>query len=117
MDIEAVAESVEAADAPMTDDEAAAVVRALRSARPDIAVSPRDLSSVENLLHLADRIVPGWAILLRGTAFEPDGHWRCTLRETTARDSDAYIGTGRGRSLNAAILAAILRVAPYRPTP
>ena len=51
---------------------------------------------------------------LRGKAMEPDGHWRCTLRESASRDSDEFIGDGKGADLSSAILAAILRVIEFQ---
>jgi hypothetical protein len=114
MDSETIAEQLETASAPLSDDLASRVIEVLHKARPEIAVTASGLRSVEGLLHLADSVVPGWSIGLHGKALEPDGHWRCTLRETMSSDSDAYIGYGKAQSLNSAILAAIVRVAAYQ---
>lgn len=65
-------------------------------------------------LHLVDQCIPGWTISLTGKAVEPDGHWRCTLREGTARDNDEFIGTGRGPTAAQAIAAALIHVAELR---
>ena len=65
-------------------------------------------------LHLVDQCIPGWTISLTGKAVEPDGHWRCTLREGTTRDNDEYIGTGRGPTAAQAIATALIHVAELK---
>lgn len=110
MKLRDVADRIEAVGTQLTNAEVAPVLEAIRKVRPDLAVKEAELRSVEKLLHFVDRVVPGWSILLRGDALEPDGHWRCTLRENVSRDSDEYIGVGKGASLSSAILAATLRV-------
>jgi len=114
MELLAAADRVEAMGTQLWDADVAPVLEAIRNVRPDLAVKAEELRSVEKLLHFVDGVVPGWNILLRGRALEPDGHWRCTLRENVSRDSDEYIGTGKGACLSSAILAAILRVIDYQ---
>jgi hypothetical protein len=114
MNLLAAADRIEAEETQLTNVDVAPVLEAIRKVRPDLAVTDAELRSVEKLLHFVDRVVPGWNILLRGKALEPDGHWICTLRESVSRDSDEYIGIGKGASLSSAILAAILRVIEYQ---
>lgn len=66
---------------------------------------------VEQVLHLVDTILPTWTIQLTGKAMEPDGHWRCSLRETRGLDEDEMIGLGSGAVVGLALVAALLRVA------
>ncbi|RMA41046.1 hypothetical protein [Rhodophyticola porphyridii] len=61
-------------------------------------------------LHLVDTCLPGWTISLRGKATEPDGHWRCSLRETSSRDNDAFVGVGLGPTVGHALLMALLKL-------
>ena len=46
------------------------------------------------MLHLIDMALPGWSIQLTGKATEPDGHWRCSLRETRGSDEIEIVGLG-----------------------
>ena len=114
MDLQGAADRGGAVEAELTEAMAVPVLEAIRNARPDLVVEATELRSVEGLLHFVDRVVPGWSILLRGKALERDGHWHCTLREVTSRDSDEYVGVGKGAYLLSAILAAILRVIDYQ---
>jgi hypothetical protein len=114
MKLRAAADRIEAVGTQLTNAEVAPVREAIRKVRPDLAVEDAELCSVETLLHFVDRVVPGWTILLRGKALEADGHWRCTLREDVSRDSDEYIGVGKGACLSSAILAATLRVIDHQ---
>lgn len=66
---------------------------------------------VDQILHLIDTLLPTWTIQLTGKAIEPDGHWRCSLRETRGSDEDEIIGLGSGAVLGLALVAALLRVA------
>lgn len=113
--IRTLADEVENEESGLTDALAARAISAIRKRHPDIVPDGgTDGLSVETLLHLADQLVPGWSILLRGKAHEPDGHWSCTIRESMTRDSDEFIGRGSAPDLAAALLAAILRVVAYR---
>ncbi|MDP3264669.1 MAG: hypothetical protein U1E06_07170 [Tabrizicola sp.] len=87
-------------------------VEALRHVFPDAAIALAATTDlVEQVLHLIDAILPAWTIQLTGKAMEPDGHWRCSLRETRGRDEDEVIGLGSGAVVGLALLAALLRVA------
>lgn len=92
-----------------------AVVHALAflvpgAAAKESAVAER-IGSADGAIHVVDDAFPNWVITLRGRANDKDGHWRCTLRESDSRDSDAAIGSGRSPVLAQAILAAVLRLA------
>lgn len=69
------------------------------------------------VLHLIDHCLPGWSITLKGQAIEPDGHWDCSLRETTARDDDAYVGHAKGPTIALAALGALVTVALRKAGP
>lgn len=71
------------------------------------------LSSTDAVLHLIDAIVPGWTIRIKGKAIEPNGHWQCTLRRSSARDNDEFIGSGRGKVLSHALVSALLNTVNY----
>ncbi|RVT86966.1 hypothetical protein DXV76_02425 [Rhodobacteraceae bacterium CCMM004] len=84
-------------------------------------VFPRaDLSHVpegdltDAALHLIDVCLPGWTIALRGKAHEPDGHWRCSLREGSSRDNDMLIGHGKGPTVGLALADALVNTALQR---
>ena len=66
---------------------------------------------VSQLLHMIDVCLPGWTIQLTGKAQEPDGHWRCSLRETRGSDEVEVIGLGTGQTVDLALLEALLHVA------
>ncbi|MEM7643273.1 MAG: hypothetical protein AAF366_12170 [Pseudomonadota bacterium] len=78
-----------------------------------VQVAMDDLSSTDAVLHLIDDIVPGWTIRIKGKAMEPDGHWQCTLRRSSARDNDEFIGAGRGKVLSHALVSALLATVNY----
>ena len=92
-------------------DEAVALVRRVFPKAPEVT-GKGDL--VGQLLHLIDMCLPGWTIQLTGKAQEPDGHWRCSLRETRGSDEVEVIGIGTGRSVDLALLEALLHVAEQR---
>ena len=69
---------------------------------------------VEAVLHLIDIALPTWSINLTGKATEPDGHWRCSLRETRGSDEIEVVGLGAGRMVALALLEALLSVAEQR---
>jgi hypothetical protein len=97
---------------------ASQIFEGLKSAFPDEsrAMEPEAslIESTDSVLELIDTMLPGWEISLRGFAREPDGHWRCTLRESTASDDDEVIGIGRAPALPLAMLLALLRIADLR---
>lgn len=72
-----------------------------------------DLRTTDTVIHLTDQIIPGWSVLIRGKATEPNGHWHCTLRQSDTRDSEEYIGFGRAANLSMAMTAALLRTVGY----
>lgn len=69
------------------------------------------VNATDKAILIADDAYPNWSIHIRGRANDADGHWRCTLRESDSRDSDAAIGTGRSPVLGQAVLAAVMRLA------
>jgi hypothetical protein len=75
------------------------------------ALSEPVLEPVEEVLHLIDMALPGWSIQLTGKASEPDGHWRCSLRETRGSDEIEVVGLGTGHAVALALLEALLDVA------
>ncbi|MFY0693052.1 MAG: hypothetical protein JXR14_14155 [Paracoccaceae bacterium] len=77
-------------------------------------VTAQDIGTADGIVHLVDRVLPGWTIQMTGTASEPDGHWHCTLRQSAIRDNDEFIGRGEGKILSHALLAALLRTLRYR---
>lgn len=70
----------------------------------------RSLVSTDQVLHLVDQAAPGWSIHLDGKAFEPNGHWRCTLRPSDMRDDDEFIAVAKGPRLVNVLVAALLRL-------
>lgn len=68
------------------------------------------LDSTDKVLSLIYAMKPGWTVSSRGKASMPNGHWRCTLRESASRDNDEYIGIGRGPTLPHSLMASLLRV-------
>ena len=84
----------------------------LRRVFPDVPVpSKSGTQPVEAVLHLIDLALPAWSINLTGKATEPDGHWRCSLRETRGSDEIEVVGLGSGRVVALALLEALLSVA------
>jgi hypothetical protein len=72
------------------------------------------LVSGDAALDLIQSVLPDWTVSLKGKAHLPDGHWTCTLRESTSRDDDELLGVGKGRTPPLAMTAALLRVAARR---
>jgi hypothetical protein len=92
-------------------DQAAVLVRRVFPQMPE----PRGGADlVGQLLHSVDLCLPGWTIQLTGKAQEPDGHWRCSLRETRGSDEVEIIGLGTGRVVEVALLEALLHVAEQK---
>lgn len=75
---------------------------------------PSEVLKVEEIIHLIDRLFPGWAIHITGTAQEPDGHWHCNLRRSEILDNDKFLGWGKGKHLQNALVAALLRTFNYK---
>lgn len=92
-------------------DQAAMLVRRVFPQMPE----PKGTSDmIGQLLHSVDVCLPGWTIQLTGKAQEPDGHWRCSLRETRGSDETEVIGLGAGRVVEVALLEALLHVAEQK---
>jgi hypothetical protein len=88
------------------------VAHAIGFLLPAVALPGADrIGTTDQAILVADDAYPNWTIRIRGRANDADGHWRCTLRESDSRDSDAAIGTGRSPVLGQAILAAVIRLA------
>lgn len=77
-------------------------------------IEASEIDTTDGVIHLIDRLLPGWAIDIDGVALAPDGHWHCHLRRTRDRDNDEVIGSGKGPVLRLVLLAALLRVLTYR---
>jgi hypothetical protein len=92
-------------------DQAAVLVRRVFPMMPEPAGK---VDLVGQLLHAVDVCLPGWTIQLTGKAQEPDGHWRCSLRETRGSDEVEVIGLGTGRVVEVALLEALLHVAEQK---
>jgi hypothetical protein len=85
---------------------------ALRRVFPSLpALSQPEKEPVESMLHLIDTALPGWSIQMTGKATAPDGHWRCSLRETRGSDEIEVVGLGTGPAVALALLEALLDVA------
>lgn len=99
---------------PLAREVADAVNRFLPEGREGVAVRVDDLASTDYVLHLIDRVTPGWTIRLRGKAMEPDGHWQCSLRPTDTSDDAEFIGHAHGPDLSNALVGALLRVLAFK---
>jgi hypothetical protein len=113
----AIAEKIEMAST-IDPELASQVWEGIKSAFPDESRSMEPeaclIESTDSVLELIAAMIPGWEISLRGFAREPDGHWICTLRESTASDDDEVIGIGTAPALPLAMLLALLRIAALR---
>jgi hypothetical protein len=116
-ELTALAERIESGpevDAGLTAD----AIESLKAAFPEATQALRRdcplLTSTDEALHVVHAIVPAWDISIKGVAVEPHGHWRCSLRESSALDEDTVIGIGRAPSLPRALIAALLRIAAGR---
>ena len=91
------------------------VSTAIQSVYPQAPVPPDDSQdTTEDAIHMVDACLPGWTISLHGKASEPNGHWRCSLREGSTRDNDAAIGIGKGPTVALALTDAILCLAIFQ---
>jgi len=109
--LEALADAIEASLA-IDDDLAKAALEAIAAIdapHADTFVGS-DLESTDRILTLVHHVLPGWTVSVKGKAWTPNGHWTCSLRRTSSRDSDAYLGVGHGPTLPHALLAALFRV-------
>ena len=91
------------------------VARALAFLLPNATGKEANLAerigATETAMQIADEAFPNWIVHIHGRANDKDGHWRCTLRESDARDDDSVIGSGRSPVLAQAVLAATMRLA------
>lgn len=91
------------------------VARGLAFLLPDATGKETNLAErigvTDTAMHIADHAFPNWIVHIHGRANDKDGHWRCTLRESDARDDDSVIGSGRSPVLAQAVLAATMRLA------
>jgi hypothetical protein len=91
------------------------VAEVVRGVFPSVPVlSEATLEPVEEVLHLIDLCLPGWSIQLTGKAMVPNGHWRCSLRETRGSDEIDTVGLGSGPVVALALLEALLNVAEQK---
>jgi hypothetical protein len=109
--IQPLADRIEGA-ASLELELAVATLEGLRAALPQAGpdLRPGVVESTDAALHLVTRLVPDWSVALSGTAHEPDGRWKCTLRPSGARDDEEVIGIGRAPTPPLALIAALLRV-------
>lgn len=92
-----------------------AAADAVRRVFPSVpALARPGLEPVEEVLRLVDLALPGWSIQLTGKAMAPDGHWRCSLRETRGSDEVEIVGLGTGPVVALALLEALLSVADQK---
>ena len=116
-EIRELADRVESAageDAALDEQVAAALAAAFGKAAAGLAACSGLLGSTDAALHAIDQASPGWEVSIRGVASEPDGHWTCSLRETSVTDDDSVIGIGHSRRLPSALIAALLRIGAMR---
>jgi hypothetical protein len=116
-DLARLADGTESASAS-DPDSVRALLAGLRAAFADHpaagSIDAAVLVSGDAALELIRHMLPNWTVSLKGKAHLPDGHWTCTLRESTSRDDDELLGVGKGRTLPLAMTAALLRVAARR---
>lgn len=109
--LKALGEEIEAA-AAVTGDLASHVRAALEAAGHS---ATEGFGSVDAVLVIVDRALPGWAISMEGSASAEHGHWTCSLRRSRERDDDAVVGVGKSQHLVPALLAALIKVLSFGP--
>ena len=107
-ELAALAEEIEASFV-LEQELAARALSAINAAAGDLNIGREDLDSTDKVLAVIYSVRPGWSVSIRGSATMPNGHWRCTLRKSSARDDDAYLGIGRGPTLPHSLLASLLK--------
>ncbi len=107
----ALAEEIEAA--LIIDDALAERVISTVEQLSQKTLGKSDLDSTDMVLDLIYALKPGWSVSIRGSAAKPNGHWRCTLRRSSSRDNDEYIGIARGPTLPHALLASLLKTLSF----
>ncbi|OSQ50885.1 hypothetical protein [Marivita geojedonensis] len=112
MGLAALAEEVEAALVLEADlaDRALSVINGISA---DLLLSREDLDSTDKVLSVIYAVRPGWSVTIKGNATRPNGHWRCTLRKSSDRDNDEYLGIGRGPTLPHSLLASLLKALSF----
>ena len=112
-----LASRIEAASS-LDPDLTAAALRGLRAAFPTEAAAerlPADKGiSSDGIVELVIAALPGWHFNIHGRARHNPGSWSCSLRRSDVLDDDEILGTGEARSLQQALLAAVIRVAARR---
>ena len=108
-----LAQEIEAA-LVLEADLANRALSALKDVAPDMQIEVADLDSTESVLAIIYAARPGWTMSIKGRAIRPNGHWRCTLRESSDRDNDEYLGIGRGPTLAHSLLAALIKALSYK---
>lgn len=76
-------------------------------------LSREALADSDAVLRLIEEVIPGWSVHASGRALASNGRWKCTLRQSDSRDNDEFVGSGGGKVLRNAMLAALLRTARY----
>lgn len=111
----ALADKIEAA-LLIDDDLAASAVDMIAAIDKENSVtfSASDMDSTDRILALIYHALPGWTLSIKGKTWQPNGHWTCSLRRSSGRDNDEYIGVGRGPTLPHSLLAALFRVFAHR---
>ncbi|MCX7888272.1 MAG: hypothetical protein N2422_00910 [Rhodobacteraceae bacterium] len=113
-DLAARTETTAGADEALFAEVAAVLAPVLAASGDRTPLRPQDLVSTDFVLHVIAHVLPGWAIRLRGRAFDPDGHWKCSLRPSESRDEAEVIGMSSGPDLSNVLLGSLLRVLAYQ---
>lgn len=111
-ELAALAEEVEAA-LVLGEELAGRTLSVINDLSGDLQIESADLDSTDKVLSVIYAVRPGWSVSIRGKATMPNGHWRCTLRKSSSRDNDEYIGIGRGPTLPHSLLAALIKVLSF----
>lgn len=109
--LRALGEEIEAA-AEVSGGLAARATAVLEAAGHSAA---EGFGSVDGVLAIVERALPGWSISIEGRASAAHGHWTCSLRRSRARDNDEVLGVGKSQHLAPALLAALIEVLSYDP--
>jgi hypothetical protein len=109
--LKTLGEEIEAAQA-VTGDVAGRARAALEAAGHSAA---EGFGTVDAVLAIVDRALPGWAVTMEGWASADHGHWTCSLRRSRERDNDEVIGVGKSQHLVPALLAALIKVLSFGP--
>ena len=98
--LNALAERVEQAEEASTalvEEVATVIGAAFPQAAPSIVPDAALLGSTDAAIRVLDGALPAWDIAIKGMALEPNGHWHCTLRRTTAAATTRSWGSARRR--------------------